>query len=513
MDRARTAFVPPPMNLGQLLADASRQAPALFHVNSLPSEATRRLFEVTGVAQDHRLVEQGNLFVARRGAKFDAHTHLATAVAAGAVALVGERPQAEVGALGAPYVRVTDARRALPYLAAAFYRHPSESMRVVGVTGTDGKTTTSYLTHWLLGGAHLAALSSTAGSYLGEHELPPSEGHFTTPEATEVQALLARFVAGGASHAVLESSSHGFALHRLDAVKYAVGVFTNLASEHMDFHLTKEAYAEAKATLMRRAPLAIINRDDPAFGYFAGAAAGAVITYGEHAEADVRLVRVEPVAGALDIELSVHGQSVHTHLPMVGLYNAHNAAAAVAVAEHEGVPLPRIVERLAAFPGVPGRMQLVAAQPTVIVDFAHTAPALAKALAAVRRQQARLIVVVGSAGERDATKRAPLGRAAVEGADFAIFTEEDSRSEDVSSILAEMAAGAAQAGAVEGADFRIEPDRTEAIRQAVALAGSSDVVLLAGKGHERTLERANETIQWDEADVARRAVAWSGGTQ
>jgi UDP-N-acetylmuramoyl-L-alanyl-D-glutamate--2,6-diaminopimelate ligase len=198
---------------------------------------------------------------------------------------------------------------------------------------------------------------------------------------------------------------------------------------------------------------------------------------------------------------------------MVGLYNAHNAAAAVAVAEHEGVPLPRIVERLAAFPGVPGRMQLVAAQPTVIVDFAHTAPALAKALAAVRRQQARLIVVVGSAGERDATKRAPLGRAAVEGADFAIFTEEDSRSEDVSSILAEMAAGAAQAGAVEGADFRIEPDRTEAIRQAVALAGSSDVVLLAGKGHERTLERANETIQWDEADVARRAVAWSGGTQ
>src|SRR5690554_2810452 len=171
------------MNLGALLADAVRQAPDLFYVDTLPSEATQSLFEVTGVAQDHRRIERGNLFVARRGAKFDAHAHLAEAVAAGAVVLVGERSPAELGALGAPYVRVTDARRALPYLAAAFYRHPSEKMRVVGVTGTDGKTTTSYLTHWLLGGAHLAALSSTAGSYLGEHELPPLEGHFTTPEA------------------------------------------------------------------------------------------------------------------------------------------------------------------------------------------------------------------------------------------------------------------------------------------------------------------------------------------
>jgi len=198
---------------------------------------------------------------------------------------------------------------------------------------------------------------------------------------------------------------------------------------------------------------------------------------------------------------------------MVGLYNAHNAAAALAVAEHEGVPLSRIVERLATFPGVPGRMQLVATEPTVIVDFAHTPPALAKALAAVRGPTGRLIVVVGSAGERDPTKRAPLGRAAVEGADLAIFTEEDSRSEDVESILSEMAAGATQAGAAEGTDFRREPDRSEAIRQAVRLARAGDVVLLAGKGHERTLERANQTIAWDEADVARRAVAWAGGTE
>lgn len=499
-------FTPTPMQLGELLADAVRAAPELFDATTMPEAATRRLFQITGVAQDHRRVRTGNLFVARQGAKFDAHDHLAEAVVAGAVALVGERPQAELGALGAPYVRVTDARAALPHLAAAFYRHPSEAMRVVGVTGTDGKTTTSYLTHWLLTGSFRAALSSTAGVYLGEHELPPGEGHFTTPEATEVQALLARFLAGGATHTVLESSSHGFALNRLDAVSYAVGVFTNLASEHMDFHGTPDAYAEAKATLMRRAPLAVLNRDDAAYARFREAAAGAVMTYGEHEEADVRLLKVEPHAGSLQLRLDVHGEKLHASLPMVGLYNAHNAAAAIAVAQNEGVPLAQLVERLASFPGVPGRMQLVWADPTVIVDFAHTPPALAKALAAVRRPGGRLIVVVGSAGERDANKRSKLGETAVQGADHAIFTEEDSRSESVDAILEEMTRGALMAGATEGTDFVRQPDRTLAIEQAVNLAQPGDVVLLAGKGHERALERAHETLPWDEVAVARRAL-------
>lgn len=497
------------MNLGLLLADAAEQAPDLFPPTALPSADTLRLFQVTGVVQDHRRVAAGSLFVARRGARFDAHDHLAQAVAAGAVALVGERPLGELGALGAPYVQVPDARRALPYLAAAFYRHPSRSMRVVGVTGTDGKTTTSYLTHWLLAGSHMAALSSTAGLYLGEQELPPGEGHFTTPEATEVQALLARFLAGGASHTVLESSSHGFALGRLDAVQYAVGVFTNLAPEHMDFHGSVQAYADAKSTLMRRAALAVLNRDDDAFPLFAEAAAGERVSYGVHEEADVRLLGVLDEPGGLRLELNVHGRRLEARLPMVGRYNAHNAAAALAVAQHEGVALELAVARLADFPGVPGRMQLVSAEPIVIVDFAHTAPALAKALAAVRRPAGRLFVVVGSAGERDPTKRAPLGRAAVEGADFAVFTEEDSRSEDVDAILAQMVAGALEAGGVQGTDFAVQPDRVAAIRLAVGMAGPRDVVLLAGKGHERSLERASETLAWDEVAVARRALSGS----
>ena len=501
-----TGYRPAPMRLGALLADAAARAPELFAGAALPDAPTLELFQITAVAQDHRRVEPGALFVARRGERFDAHAYLAAAVAAGAVALVGERPASEVGALGAPYVQVSDARAALAHLAAALHRHPSERLRVLGVTGTDGKTTTSYLLHWLLLARYEAGLSSTAAAYLGARELPPEEGHFTTPEATEVQALLARIAAAGASHAVLESSSHGFAQHRLDAVSYALGVFTNLAPEHLDHHGTLEAYREAKATLMRRAPLSVLNRDDAAYAYLA-AAAPAHVAYGEHARADVRLLSVTPEAAGLALELDVHGERLAARLPLVGRYNAHNAAAAVAAAVAEGLAPAAAAERLASFPGVPGRMQVVGTRPTVIVDFAHTAPALAKALEAVRRPGSRVIVVVGSAGERDPGKRGPLGAAAVRGADLAVLTEEDSRSESVDAILAAMAAGAAAAGGVEGADFVREPDRARAIRRAVAAAGADDVVLLAGKGHERALERAHETLAWDEAAEARRALA------
>lgn len=504
---APQAGTAPPINLGALLADAAAQAPELFAASVMPSAETLQLFEIAGVAQDHRRLQPGFLFVARKGERFDAHDHLARAVVAGAVALVGERPLEEIGPIGAPYVQVSDSKRALPFLAAAFNRHPSRKLRVIGVTGTDGKTTTSYLTHWLLAGSVSSALSSTAGSYIGEAELPPGEGHFTTPEATEVQALLADFVGRGATHAVLESSSHGFAQHRLDAVQYSVGVFTNLTSEHLDFHKTFDAYAEAKATLMRRAPLVVLNRDDGAFERFAAAAQGEVVTYGAHPGSDVRIAGVEAGSSGLAVELSVHGTTANASVPMVGLYNAHNAAAALTVAEREGVPLDVALERLARFPGVPGRMQLVATAPTVIVDFAHTADALSKALGAVRRPAGRLIVVIGSAGERDPGKRAPLGRAAVEGADFAVLTEEDSRSEDVATILGQMAHGAREAGAAEGSRFVVVPDRREAIRKAVAMAGPNDIVLLAGKGHERTLERMHETLPWDEAAEAQAALA------
>lgn len=468
--------------------------------------------EVLAIAQRHDRVAPGTLFVARKGERFDAHDLLPEAVAAGAVAVVGEAELPDpLPWGGVPYARVADARVALAHLAAAFHGRPAQHLTVLGVTGTDGKTTTSTLLHHVLQGRFASGLISTAAIRLGD-EAVALEGHFTTPEATEVQALLARCRARGLTHVVLECSSHGFSLHRLDAVPFAVGVFTNLSPEHLDHHGTMEAYREAKATLMRRSEVSVLNRDEADFPFFA-AAARRVTRYGEHPDSDLRLEAVTEEPGNLTLTLADAGERLRARLPMVGRYNAWNALAALAAAHEVGVPLAEGVERLATFPGVPGRMQVVQDRPfTVVVDFAHTAPALAKALATVRpRPPHRLLVVIGSAGERDPGKRAPLGETAARHADLALFTEEDARSESLETILEAMASGARRAGAREGREYRLVPDRRQAIGQAVAEARPGDVVLLAGKGHEATLERAHEVVPWNEAREAADALRSLGG--
>ncbi len=516
---------PTGMRFSQLLAAAAASGPEALA--ALGPAATSPLLGgspidpfVTSVVHDHRLVEPGSLFVARRGERFDAHEHLLDAVAAGAVAIAGEvAPGALPLGLGVPYARVADGRLALPQLAAALHHFPSRSVRVVGVTGTDGKTTTAFMLHHLLEIDRPVGLISTASVRIGsvEQNLP---GHFTTPEASDVQRLLAAARDAGAAHAVLESSSHGFALHRLDAVEYAVGVWTNLSPEHLDHHATYAAYRDAKLELVRRAKSAVLNLDDPEYGEFSAASSGPVTSYGVAAEADFRLLSVAGRQGALELEIAALGEWLTLTLPMVGAYNAHNAAAALAAAVLEGVPLEAAAQRLKTFPGVPGRMQIVAgpstaapvAAPfTVVVDFAHTGPALVKALTAVKpAAPGRLIVVVGAAGERDPGKRAPIARAAAELADLAVFTEEDSRSEPTDAILAQLAAAATGAGALRGRDYTLVADRREAIAAALDAALPGDVVLLAGKGHERTLERADEVIAWDEAAEVKRALGAAG---
>lgn len=461
--------------------------------------------EVTAVVQHHDRVVPGALFVARRGERFDAHDHLAEAVAAGAVAVVGEADlPASLPWGGVPYVRVADAREALPRLAAAFHGRPSERLSVLGVTGTDGKTTTATLLHHLLAAEGRAGLISTAGIRLGDDAVP-LEGHFTTPEATEVQALLARCVDLGLERVVLECSSHGFSLRRLDGIAFRVGVWTNLSPEHLDHHGTLEAYRDAKRTLMRRSEVSVLNRDEPDFAAFAEAARR-VVAYGEHPASDVRLEAVHEEPGALELVITAGDERVRARLPMVGRYNAHNAVAALAAAREVGIDLARGAAALADFAGVPGRMQVVQDRPfSVIVDFAHTPPALAKALDAVRPPApGRLVVVLGSAGERDPGKRRPLGATAARLADVVVLTEEDARSESLDAILAAMAEGAREAGGVIGQDVHLVPDRGDAIARALAEARPGDVVLLAGKGHEATLERAHETLPWDEAAEARR---------
>ena len=463
---------------------------------------------VSDVVQHSARVAPGAVFVARRGAAVDGHRFVRLAVDAGAVAVVGE----EVGVAtlpwrSTPYIHVPNDQVAVARLAAVFHDHPSRRMAVAGITGTDGKTTTSFLLHHLLNGAATTGLLSTAGIRLGTEPLP-LEGHFTTPEAPEVQRLLARFVAGGAERAVVESSSHGLAAHRLDEIAYDVAVWTNLSREHLDFHLTMEAYLEAKRTLVRRAGVAVLNRDDPHYEAFASAATR-IVAYGTDPAADWRAVDLEASSGALRFRVCGPGVDAPAELPMIGRYNASNALAALAAAVELGADAAACVARLATFPGVPGRMQVVQDRPfAVVVDFAHTPTSLARALEAARAAAAgRVIVVIGAAGERDPGKRAPLGEIAARLADLAVLTEEDSRSERTDDILEELARGAMQGGGMHGESFLAVPDRREAIREAMARAAPGDVVILCGKGHEATLERKDEVLPWDEAAEARSALA------
>lgn len=458
--------------------------------------------EVAGVAQDSRRVEPGSLFVARRGSVTDGHRFVRAAAAAGAVALVGEAGDCDQ-LEGLPYIRVADARAATARLAATLFGRPSRQLMVAGVTGTDGKTTTAFLLHHLLSPSRPTGLLSTAAVRSCHRELD-LEGHFTTPEAPEIQRLLATFRDEGCSHVVVEASSHGFAQRRLDEIAFDLGVWTNLSPEHLDFHGSLAAYREAKLELARRAQVMILNRDDPSYAAFA-AASNRSRSYGEDPASDWRALEVTPEPGGFSFEVVGPQGRGATRLPLVGRYNLFNALAALAAAVEAGVPFGDALDHLPSFGGVPGRMQLVQAEPFgVVVDFAHTAPALERALTTLRETtRGRLIVVIGAAGERDPGKRAPLGLVAARGADLALFTEEDSRSEPVGAILEAMAAGAREAGGHEGEGFRLIPERRAAIGEALGEARPGDTVLLAGKGHERSLERAGETLAWDEVAEAR----------
>jgi UDP-N-acetylmuramoyl-L-alanyl-D-glutamate--2,6-diaminopimelate ligase len=283
--------------------------------------------------------------------------------------------------------------------------------------------------------------------------------------------------------------------------------WTNLSPEHLDLHGTFEAYREAKLALVRSAEVAVLNRDDPAYPHFAAVAERGV-SVGFHPEADVRAEGLEERDDGWRFTLMAGGERHPAHLPMLGRYNVSNALVALAAAEVLGVPLPVALPRLASFAGVPGRMQRVQQRPfAVVVDFAHTPPALAAALAALRPAQGRLAVVIGAPGERDSAKRGELGAIAVQAADYAIFTEDDTRSESLTAILATIEGGAVAAGGVEGRDYHVIPDRRTAIRAAVAWAEAGDVVLLAAKGHEQTLKRRSGDIPWDEVAEAHAAIA------
>lgn len=485
-----------------------------------------------GVTDDSRVVRPGGVFVAIPGAHVDGHRFVGAAAAAGAVAVVVERP-VDVPE-GVVTLIVDRSQFALADIAAWWYGDPSRELGAVGITGTDGKTSTAVLAAGALRAAGLpAGLVGTVATQVGAVR-ESNEAHATTPGAPRLQALLRAMVAAGDRAAVIETTSHGLALERVGGIGYDIAILTNLSHEHLEFHGSFEAYRAAKVSLFERLatgpgnppkPLVgwrrtgIVNADDPAAPIFAAAtrAAGArVMTYGRAAGADVRLEDVADDDGRLRVTYVTADGPAVLALRLAGRFNAHNALAVIALGQAVGLDPAAVREGMEALPAVPGRMERVdAGQPfTVVIDYAHSPASLELVLdelgPAARAGGGRLIAVFGSAGERDVGKRPMMGRIAGERCALVVLTDEDPRGEDREAILREIAAGAVATGRKLGTDVLLVPDRGAAIREAVRRAGPGDVVLLAGKGHEVTILHADRAEPWDERAEAVAALAELG---
>jgi len=484
---------------------------------------------VSGVTQDSRAVRPGSLFVAVPGQHVDGHEFVAHAAASGAVAALVERPLPD---LDLPQLIVQSTSVALATAAAWWYRDPSAELAVVGITGTDGKTTTSFLAVAALEAAGLrTGLISTAATRIGSVQ-EPNEAHATTPEAPALQAALRAMATAKDAAAVIETTSHGLALDRVGSIAYDIAIMTNLTHEHLELHGTWEAYRDAKLSLFERLAVrsesprgdqpakywpktGIVNLDDPSAGAFVGVTqeAGArVLTYGTDPAADVRATRVEEDQRRLRIAYEAPSGAASVDLQLVGRFNVHNALAVVALGEAVGLDPVAVREGLASVPVIPGRMERVdVGQPFgVIVDFAHSPASLQAVLDGLAPGAAArgggLIAVFGSAGERDTAKRPVMGRIAGERCRLVVVTDEDPRGEASDTINEDIARGAEAVGRRRGHDLLVVADRRAAIEAAFERARPGDIVLLAGKGHERSIIGPDGPKPWNERAEAESAL-------
>jgi UDP-N-acetylmuramoyl-L-alanyl-D-glutamate--2,6-diaminopimelate ligase len=466
--------------------------------------------EVRGLAYDSRAVEPGTLFFAIPGIHVDGHDYVPQAIDRGALAVVVEH---ELPGVVVPQLVVARSRDALADAADTWYDHPSRKLQVIGITGTDGKTTTAFLAEAMLRAAgRRPGLVGTVEVGVGDAR-SANENRNTTPEALELQALLAEMVAAGNDSVVMEATSHGLAQARTRNVDFDIAILTNVTSEHLEFHGSWENYRAAKAMLFQQAPMSILNADDSSVAYFHAIAAARVLTYGLDKEADVRASDVDARATGTSFGVTSGEWHGRVDLQLPGSFNVHNALAVMALARVEGIDLDLAARALGDVLGVPGRMETVdMGQPFgVVVDYAHTADSLGKVLRVLRPLAGgRVIAVIGSAGERDPTKRPVMGRASAELADVTIVTDEDPRLEDPREINEAIAAGARAAGGRDGETLFVIDDRPAAIGHAIGLAREGDVILLAGKGHEKTIIYGTEGRWWDEKEVARRALRDAG---
>jgi UDP-N-acetylmuramoyl-L-alanyl-D-glutamate--2,6-diaminopimelate ligase len=490
------------MKLAQLL-----QAIEVLMRQRLPQDSAPDV-EVRGLAYDSRYAEAGALFIALKGLKTTGVNFAEEAIARGSVAIVAEQPpalQADV-----PWIEVTDARAAMAGLAAEFYGHPSRSMDIVGITGTNGKTTTAYLLRSVFEAAgKKCGLLGTVTYSIGDEELPAAR---TTPEAPDVQKMFRRMVESGCTACAMEVSSHALALRRVDETRFAAGVFTNLTRDHLDYHGNMETYFSAKRRLFEMLPSeapGIVNLDDPR-GESLRRTVRQPVTYALNKTADVTAGPLSLTFSGLEFEVRTPKGAVHVKSRLVGRPNVSNILATVATATALDLPIAAIERGLASLTGVPGRFELVSTSAddvTVVIDYAHTDDALKNLLETARPLAPRQVITVfGCGGDRDRTKRPLMGAVAARLSDVVVITSDNPRTEDPARIMEEIKRGVGPPSNRDAASVVAIVDRTEAIQFAISKAQPGDLVLLAGKGHEKSQSIGGRELPFDEAQIAREAL-------
>jgi UDP-N-acetylmuramoyl-L-alanyl-D-glutamate--2,6-diaminopimelate ligase len=465
----------------------------------------------SGVQFDSRKVQPGDLFICLRGQRFDGHDFAKEAERKGAVALVVERKLES----GLPQLVVKDTRYALAFIASCFYGHPSRYIKVIGVTGTNGKTTITYLLDRILRDhQRKTGLMGTIRVKIGERTFASSH---TTLESLELQEYLRKMCDAGAEYCVMEVSSHALELGRVRGTHFRMAIFTNLTQDHLDYHQTMDHYKSVKGLLFARMgntfgdrpdelQYAVLNADDDASAEYARLTNAQVITYGIRRPADVKGSNICVTQSGTVFDMHTFAGSETIHLKMFGMFNVYNALAAAAAALAEGIPLSSIKRSLESVPGVEGRFEPVQAGQRflVLVDYAHTPDSLENVLRTIREfAEGRVITVFGCGGDRDRTKRPLMGEAAASLSDYVYVTSDNPRTEDPERIMRDIEQGIKR---VDNARYEIVIDRREAIRRAVAQADEKDVVLIAGKGHETYQEVMGVRHPFDDREVAREAI-------
>lgn len=462
--------------------------------------------EITSIENDNRKVQKGSLFICIKGYTVDGHDFAESAVKNGAAAIIAERPLS----LPVPVIIVNDTTRAMAVLADAFYQQPTKKLHLIGITGTNGKTTTSHIIEKIFSDVnHRTGLIGTMYTKIGEQII---ETKNTTPESLVLQKGFQQMVEAGVDTAVMEVSSHALHMGRVHGCDYDVAVFTNLTQDHLDYHKTMEEYQHAKSLLFsqlgntfnsKKPKYAILNADDTTSEMFRKATAAHVVTYGIDNEADFRAINIKMSAAGTDFELVFKEEKYPLHLQLLGKFSVYNVLASIAAAFVSKIPMKEIISSIESIKGVSGRFELVDAGQdyTVIVDYAHTPDSLENVLKTIQHfAEKRIFVIVGCGGDRDRTKRPLMAEIACRYATDPIFTSDNPRSEDPVAILKDMEAG------VQGKIYRTIPDRKEAITAAIEQAAEGDIVLIAGKGHETYQQIGNKVYDFDDRVVAFEAI-------